>query len=244
MDAQEIYFHPSLAIRIGMTEVRSGLCELARQRMAEIEADELPDDADEDLELFREELSECTSMGQLLVECSPTDAEASMADVELECGESIDFQVGEYRLRVSHPLYLEYSTDIVIEEGEETRQNVALKRLPESDASWMSPVAYSSAAAGTAMLVTGLVVDSRAPSRQDQILEASADGDTQRVDELETLAIRRRKQSGILVGAGATLMASGTALFVINRRKNSGEESESRARFIPSTSGITFRASW
>lgn len=242
LDAYEIHSHPALAIRIATAEARSGRCDRSRQRRDELDASQLSDDAREALERLERDLSECVSTGRLLLDCDPVDAKVRMADERLHCGRATDVATGTHRIDVDHPDYLEYSTTVRVEEGEEVEKRITLSPLPDSDRGWMTPLALSTSAAGLTMVLTGIVVDSRAPSRQEEILEASAAGDPGRVDELESRAARRRKQTKILVGAGAGATLAGGIVFSL--RRIGSDDPDSSARLLPSSSGITFHATW
>jgi hypothetical protein len=89
---------------------------------------------------------------------------------------------------------------------------------------WKLVAGGATAGVGVGLLVAGLVSDSTANKRSEQILDASADGDVERLDRLEKAADSARTRSVILTASGGTLAALGGVLLFLHFTDDSGEQ--------------------
>jgi hypothetical protein len=235
LNAEEIFQHPSLSLRIAIAEAQMGRCADALARHSTLENMELPESVAAGLPGLGDSVDACDPRGRLQLTCEPADAQVTIGDAEVPCGEEVEFAAGEHRLFADHPRFVSRSQRVEIQEGERTEANLQLSPLPEPTVAWQTPAGFTALGLGAALLTTGVVVDAGAPGRQEEIQAAAAANDFDRVANLEDLAQTRRRQSAILLISGAAVTATGGLLVWRGRR-------DAALAVHPTPGGVVVRA--
>lgn len=214
--ARAIIDHPRLAMRVADAYRDWGRCARAEEEyLALLERDDLGDEGQARVQGDLEGIAEsCVEHATLRIRCEPAGARLSIDGQEMACPFDDDLVVGRRDIDVQAPGYEPYSATVEIAAGEVTEVDVGLVaevvEPPPTD--WISMAGYGAMGLGAALVVTGAVVDYRAGSRTDQVIEARQSADQSRLDELESQAGTARVATFILYGTGAVLVATGAVV--------------------------------
>lgn len=244
-EAEEIFEHPTLSVRIAHASVESGRCEAAKQRLQGLRQSSLPDDVEARLAGLERDVDQCVSQGTVIVDCSPSQARLRLNDGDHRCGDEIELETGSYDAEVSHDGYMAETIELTVSEREETYRSVTLRALEdESGADFpYEEVGLGGMATGVALMGLGLWVDSSASGRKDRIEAAARAGDFQTVDELESDAQTRRRQTIGLFGMGAVAASAGVAIYVLGTRADEPDTPGSFALFAGARS-VSLQLLW
>jgi hypothetical protein len=192
---------------------------------------------------------QCTPMGVVVFDCNDVQpTKLTLAGKPVSCGEPVRLLTTQATWSARATGYLPKTEQVVPVEGETTTVRLALEPLPPPpppSKPWKLVAGGATAGLGAGLIVVGLVSDATANERSEQILDASSDGDLDRLDRLEEAGRSARTRSLILTASGATLAAVGGVLLYLHFTDDSGERSLTVAPGVgPDSASVHARFRW
>ncbi len=226
LKAEEIFEHPTLSLRITEASAEAGHCGEADQRLAQLREGSPPDDVESRLDSLTEVVSGCVSTGTVVVDCTPSQAEVDLEEKTQACGEAFEMESGNHQGQVNREGYRPSTISFTVTEGQETTISVTLDASDDAVGSGfpMRGVGVGSMAAGVGLAGVGLWIDSSAGDRQRRIEQAVIDGDHTMVEELQSDAETRRRQTIAFVGLGGVVASAGVVMYVLGGRADEPAE--------------------
>ena len=243
-EAEAIFEHPTLSIRIAMATAQVGQCGPAERRLRSLRRSDLPTELETRMAELDTLVRRCVSTGTVTADCSPSLAQVDVANRFFDCGEQIELEVGSYQTTITQEGFEPSTVDFTIIEGED--QFVSVELQPREEPGMDFPfreVGLGSMGGGAAMIGLGLLIDSSASGRKDDIEAAAASGDAQTVSELESVAQTRRRQTIGFVGVGAVALSAGIAMYIVGEHTDEPEDS-GRFVVLPGPTRLDVRFQW
>lgn len=235
--ARQIVDHPKLSYKIGRTLEKLNRCAKAKRAYERYLSYEGLDDSDR--KRGKEKLAgleKCKPLGHLELTCLPSDASIAIDERALECPAEIELESGTYTLQVSAPGYVSKEVSVEVPPKETTERMVDLTDSedtstgdPKADTGgggdWMTYAKWGGIGVGGGLLLGGLASDYSAVARNDEIVKAKENNDAEKLDQLTDEAKAAQTRTVILYISGATLLAGGITLFVLDTPQTESEAS-------------------
>lgn len=210
--ARAIADHPKLAFAIGRIYEDIGDCGAARQSFERGLEDERSRGAlaakfEEALEQNRQ----CTDRGVLTVHCEPTNARLLIDGEPTPCPAEVELSAGEHTLEASAPDSETRTQTIRVEPAGQHHETIELGEPWQRTT--VTYAKYGALGVGGALLVGGIISDASASSRQDELAEATRQGDVARANRLADEADSAQTRTVVLYSLGALFVAGGAALW-------------------------------
>ncbi len=219
--ARALADHPKLMYVTGRLRERIGDCAGARDDFQAARDDARTDDAlRQRIERALQANRQCVSHGTLVVHCQPAGARLRVDERAVQCGATVDLTPGSHKILASAPGYRDLQMSVNIEPGKLLETDAALTRqapAPVADAghapTWLTYGAYGAMGAGAALLTAGIISDATATGRQQDLAQASAQGDLAWSRRLIREAQGAQTRTATLYISGAVLAGAGVALW-------------------------------
>jgi hypothetical protein len=212
--ARAIADHPRFARVIGRIHEELGDCSAARREFEAGLADERADQTHKErLTQALEENDACVDRGALTVECSPANVTLAVGDDEFGCPVDLELEAGQTTLVASAPEHEDQEVVVDVEPGAQHHQQITLDQPVAQE---VSPVTYAKFGAlglGGALILGGVLSDASATTRQDELAEASRQGDLSAANQLADEADSARTRTIALYSVGSVLAIGGAALW-------------------------------
>ncbi|MFW6057518.1 MAG: hypothetical protein ACOC9W_01570 [Persicimonas sp.] len=212
--ARAIADHPKLGYAVGRIYEDLGDCAQARAEFEQSLADGRAKAGLEDKlnEALEENQHSCVDRGSLTVECIPEDARLRVDGESAACTSEVELTAGEHTLEASAPERKSKRVVVTVEPGGEHRQTVELGSAWEGPA--VTYTKYGAVGLGGALLLGAIFSDAGASSRQDELAEASEQGDIDRAERLSDEADSAQTRTVVLYSLGTLFVAGGAALWI------------------------------
>ena len=236
--ARQIVDHPKLSYKIGRTLQELGRCaEAQRAYERYLSYDKLSESDRQRGKSRLEELGECRPLGELELECTPSESTVSIEERSLECPVSIDLEAGTYEVEVSAPGFASRELTVEVKPEATTRRAVKLigsgesaEQVDSGGVDWVNVAKWSGIGVGGGLVLGGLAYDLSAISRNDEIADAREENNTERLRRLEDEARAAKTRTIVLYATGAALVAGGVTLLVLDQPQSTSKASNSPDR--------------
>lgn len=255
--AREIIDHPRISIRVAQAYMDWSRCEKADEEFAQLLGrEDIDDDTRTSISESRDALTDCVTLSPLRVRCNPPTATVRVrgvgVDEVLTCPISQDFPVGEYQLHVSAEGYHPGAFPAEVDPDDGSTTAVALAAAPEpvgpqdepEAVAMMDYAGYAALGVGTAMVLGGAILDSRAGNRASEIAQARDAADWTRVDELEAAGSSARNTTLFLYIGGAAFITTGAILTFVDFDSTPDDDLGAGLRWQVSPTGVAAHFRW
>lgn len=243
--AEAISPNPRIQFNLGRALEEAGECQRSRARFEMLSKNENAED------VVRERASkkldgglDCTPVGTIAFTCETPNTKVLFDGNEVACGSSLRAETRPYRWTATSPGYMQARGRITPVEGETVTVVVGLTPPPAASSPWKLFAGGGLVTAGVGAFAVGIASDLTASSRSEQIIDASEDGDTDRLARLQEASNSARTQTLILYSTGAALAVGGGILLWLHFSEGDDESLVVAPSFSDDGAGVQARWSW
>lgn len=256
--AEKIASPPSLKYNIGRTLQALHRCGAARSTFESYLA--IEDLSDAKLEKGKKRLQQveqnCTPVGTLTINCTPEKAKATVfvGDKQAACPSRHEVTAGKHRVAIRADGYEEVAITAEVPAGDSVHHTVTLTEEDvdepppsvDTGGNWQRPAQYAGIGVGTALFLGGLATDLGAKKRIRELRDAEANGDAQKVRELQDEGAAAQTRAAIFYTTGAVIALGSGAWLAVDLAGDSDSDDGRAAsvRLRPAGLGVAASVRW